>query len=262
MEKYQNIISPISQELEQCKTIYRSACSENNPLLNSILDFIRQKEGKMMRPILTLLCAKLFGDIDTKAVFTAVSYEFFHTATLVHDDVVDESNERRGQPSVNASFNNKRAVLIGDYILSRSLFCLSQADEAKLISVVSQAAGSLADGELLQLASNGRYQNTEDYLRIITNKTAALFRACAESGAIISGACNEDIATMRLFGEYVGICFQIKDDLLDKEIDTEIANQMITKYTELAKSLLDKYPDTLVKQSLLDYVDYVSDRKF
>lgn len=262
MDKLQQIILPISRELDECRAIFRSAYSDDNPLLNTILDFVRKKEGKMMRPILTLLSAKLFGNIDSRAINVATAYEFFHTASLVHDDVVDESDERRGQPSVNSSFNNKRAVLVGDFILSKSLNCIAKANDSRLVDIVSVAAGQLANGELLQLTANGNYKTTDEYIRVITNKTAALFMACAQSGAIVGGASDEDIENMRQFGELVGISFQIKDDLLDEEIDKEFAVQMLDKYTQTALSLLDKYPDSDIRQSLLDYAKYVSSRNY
>ncbi len=262
MEKLQQITLPVSKELEECRKIYRSVSSDDNALLNAVLDFIRKKEGKMMRPALTLLCARLFGNIDARAVNVATAYEFFHVASLVHDDVVDESDERRGQPSVNSSFNNKRAVLVGDYLLSRSLNCLARAQNPRLVEVVSVAAGCLADGELLQLTANGNYKTTGEYLKVITNKTAALFRACAQSGAIVGGACEDDIEVMRQFGEAVGISFQIKDDLLDEEIDKEFAVRMLDEYTQTAKSLLERFPDSEVRQSLSDYVDYVASRNY
>lgn len=262
MEKLEQILQPIKCEFDECKTIYRSAHSDNSPLLNNILDHIHHREGKMMRPILVLLCAKLFGNTGEKAVNVAAAYEFFHTASLVHDDVVDESDERRGQPSVNASFNNKKAVLAGDFILSYCLHYLASANIPRLIDIISVAANCLSSGEILQLSTSGIKRSKEEYIEVIKNKTAALFSACAQSGAIVGGASEEDVEIMRQFGEAVGIGFQIKDDLLDNEIEQEEAAQMVSTYIQTAKSLLEKYPDSEVKQSLLGFVDYVIDRKF
>lgn len=262
MEKLEQILQPIKREFEECKAIYRSAHSDNSPLLNDILEHIHHREGKMMRPILVLLCAKLFGNTDEKAIKVAAAYEFFHTASLVHDDVVDESDERRGQPSVNASYSNKKAVLAGDYILSYCLHFIASAGNPRLVDIISVAANCLSSGELLQLATSGKKRSKEEYIEVIKNKTAALFTACAQSGAVVGGANEEDIEVMRQFGEAVGIGFQIKDDLLDNEIEQEEAAQMVSNYIQTAKSLLDKYPDSEAKQSLLEFVDYVIERKF
>ena len=262
MEKLEQILQPIKQEFDQCKSIYRSAHSEVAPLLNNILELIQKREGKMLRPILLLLCAKLFGNIDRKAINVAAAYEFFHTASLVHDDVVDESDERRGQPSVNSSYNNKRAVLAGDYILSYCLHYIASAGNPRLVDIISVAANSLSSGELLQLSMTGKAKSQEEYIEVIKNKTAALFAACAQSGAVVAGASEEDIEVMRRFGEALGIGFQIKDDLLDEEISLDEASPMLSYYTHTAKSLLSRYPDSTTRQSLEDFVDFVTEREY
>ena len=220
MNQLQNIIQPIAGELDQCRLLFAQSLHHDNQLLDHALSMVREHNGKMMRPILVLLVARLFGDIDERTLNVACAYEAFHTASLVHDDVVDESDERRGQKSVNRDSGNKVAVLVGDYILSNALNYLAQTDCPQLVSIMSDAAKRLADGELLQLYNVGNQEISEQtYFKIISNKTAALFAACAYSSAIICGCEAETADQMRLFGETVGICFQIRDDIFDYKTD-------------------------------------------
>lgn len=176
-----------------------------------------------MRPILTLLSAKLLGEVNENSINTAATFEFFHTASLVHDDVVDESDERRGQTSINRAFGNQVAVLSGDFILANALLCASKTGSTRLVQIVSLAAQELANGELLQL-NNVKNQNiTEEvYFDIIKNKTAALFAACAEAGIMSVSSDEMAMKTMHEFGETVGICFQIRDDIFDYNDDKQI----------------------------------------
>lgn len=176
-----------------------------------------------MRPILTLLSAKLLGEVNENSINTAATFEFFHTASLVHDDVVDESDERRGQTSINRAYGNQIAVLSGDFILANALLCASKTGSTRLVQIVSLAAQELANGELLQL-NNVKNQNiTEEvYFDIIKNKTAALFAACAEAGIMSVSSDEMAMKTMHEFGETVGICFQIRDDIFDYNDDKQI----------------------------------------
>lgn len=212
--------SIVQAELQQCRTLLSELCRHDNPLLGRALTTILSRSGKMMRPILVLLSARLFGGINNDTINVAAAYEAFHTASLVHDDVVDESDERRGQDSLNYAEGNKVAVLVGDYILASALRFLADAHDTKLVDILSSAAQGLSNGELLQLLNISNTDLSETtYYDIIKNKTAVLFSACASSGAITSGAGEEDVENMRLFGEYVGMCFQIKDDIFDNLTD-------------------------------------------
>lgn len=225
------IKSPISEELEDFKELFESSLSSSNLLLNSVIAHIRQKNGKMMRPILVLLSAKLYGNVCPATLHAAVSLELLHTASLVHDDVVDESTERRGQLSVNAIFNNKVAVLSGDFLLATALVQVAMTRNHDIVGVVSALGRDLADGELLQLSnvSNPQFSETV-YFDVIRKKTAVLFAACTKAGALSVGADAEKVELARLFGEYVGLCFQIKDDIFDyfdsKEIGKPTGNDM------------------------------------
>lgn len=210
------IKSPISGELEDFKKLFDSALSSSNLLLNSVIAHIRQKNGKMMRPILVLLAAKLFGKVSPATLHAAVALELLHNASLVHDDVVDESTERRGQLSVNAIFNNKVAVLAGDYLLATALVQVGMTRNLGIIDIVSRLGQDLAEGELLQLSNVGSFHFSEEvYFDVIRKKTAVLFAACTKAGALSVGADDEKAESARLFGEYIGLCFQIKDDIFD-----------------------------------------------
>ncbi len=210
------IKSPIIDELEDFKNLFDHSLSSSNTLLTDVIGHLQQRNGKMMRPILVLLIAKLYGKVSAQTLHAAVSLELLHTASLVHDDVVDESAERRGQLSVNAIFNNKVAVLTGDFLLAT---CLVQASKTKnhgIIDVVSKLGQDLAEGELLQLSNINNTEFSESvYFDVINKKTAALFASCTKAAALSAQVDNEKVELARLFGEYIGICFQIKDDIFD-----------------------------------------------
>ena len=184
-----------------------------------------------MRPILILLMAKNFGAISDVTQNAAVGLELLHTASLVHDDVVDESSERRGQASVNAEYNNKVAVLVGDYILSTALFRVSLTDNQMIIQLLAELGRTLAAGEILQLSNIQNQEISEQvYYQVINQKTAALFEACAKVGALSAGASAEEVEAAAKFGQSIGIIFQIRDDIFDyfdsKEIGKPTGNDM------------------------------------
>lgn len=177
----------------------------------------------MMRPILTLLMAKLFGEINYSALHAALSLELLHTASLVHDDVVDESDKRRGQSSVNAIYNNKVSVLVGDYMLATSLKHSAMTGSIRIVDLVARLGQNLAEGEIIQLTNiNASEFSEEVYYDVIRKKTAALFTASAEAGAVAVNSSDEMVQNARLFGEMIGIAFQIKDDIFDYYSSGEI----------------------------------------
>ncbi len=226
------IKSPIGTELEEFRSLFNSTLSSSNSLLDNAIAHIRQRNGKMMRPILLLLIAKLFDKVRPETLYAAVSLELLHTASLVHDDVVDESTERRGQLSVNAIFNNKVAVLVGDYLLATALVQVSKTRNHAIIDVVSKLGQDLSEGELLQLSNVSNPNFSEEvYFDVIRKKTAALFAACTKSAALSVEVNAERVETARLFGEYIGLCFQIKDDIFDyfdsKDIGKPTGNDML-----------------------------------
>ena len=230
---YLSIIrEPITAELSDFIRMFNHSLEHENGLLQQALDHIRQRAGKRMRPILILLMARNYGSVTDVTLHAAVGLELLHTASLVHDDVVDESRERRGQESVNALYDNKVAVLVGDYILSTALLSVSYTHSEKIVRYLAELGRTLSDGEILQLSSidNGEISE-ETYYNIIKNKTAALFEACSAIGALSAGASDEDVERAKLFGRQLGIIFQIRDDIFDyyndeKEIGKPTGNDM------------------------------------
>ena len=216
MDSLSLIQSPIALELEDFKKTFDASMNSSNALLNSALDHILRKNGKMMRPILLLLTARLFGSISKEAIHAAASLELLHTASLVHDDVVDESTERRGQLSVNAIFNNKVSVLVGDFLLATSLVHSAKTTNCAIIEVIARLGQDLADGEILQLSNITNPEFSElVYFDVIRKKTAALFSSCTRAAALSTHADDKQVELAHLFGEYIGISFQIKDDIFD-----------------------------------------------
>ena len=226
------IKQPIVQDLNDFVELFNASLTHSDGLLGSALSHIRQRGGKRMRPILILLMAQNFGRVSQVTQNAAVGLELLHTASLVHDDVVDESSERRGQASVNATYDNKVAVLVGDYILSSALLRVSMTDNQKIIQLLAELGRTLAAGEILQLSNIQNQEISEDvYYQIINNKTAALFEACSKIGALSAGATDEEIAAAAKFGQNIGIIFQIRDDIFDyfdsKEIGKPTGNDMV-----------------------------------
>ena len=207
---------PIEHDLTLFNDMFTKSLTHTDELLESALSHIRQTRGKLMRPMLTLLIAKNFGTVNAVTLNAALGLELLHTASLVHDDVVDESDERRGHPSVNASFNNKVAVLVGDYILSTSLLHVSKTSDDRIVEQLACLGRTLAAGEILQLSNIQNHDFSEDvYYQVIKKKTAALFESCAILGALSAGASDEMVKKASLFGQYLGIMFQIRDDIFD-----------------------------------------------
>ena len=216
MSALENIQQPIAREMEAFEDYFKSAMRSENMLLNKITHYIIKRKGKQMRPMFVFLSSKVCGEI-TPSTYTAASLiELLHTATLVHDDVVDVANTRRGFFSINALWKNKIAVLVGDYLLSRGLLMSVDKGEFQLLRIVSNAVKEISEGELLQQEKSRLLDITEEvYYDIISQKTASLIAACCKSGASAAGASEEDVNRMCEFGLNVGMAFQIKDDLLD-----------------------------------------------
>lgn len=214
---YLSIIKePISSELADFIALFNQSLSHTDGMLSQVLDHIRQRAGKRMRPMLILLMAKNFGQITSATQHAAVGLELLHTASLVHDDVVDESTERRGQASVNKVFDNKVAVLVGDYILSTALLQVSFTHSEEIVRYLAELGRTLSNGEILQLSNIQNQEISENvYYQVIKQKTAALFEACAALGALSAGADEANIESARRFGQNLGIIFQIRDDIFD-----------------------------------------------
>lgn len=211
-----NFRSVIQTEFKQFEAVFAEILQSDNPLLSEVLDYVYTKRGKQLRPIMVLLSAGLCRGITDKTIQTAVSLELMHTASLMHDDVVDDTPIRRGDKAIHEKWNNKIAILVGDFMLSKSIELLSSVRNTTILNIVSNMCASLTSGELLQLhAGESMWIDEEQYLQVIKHKTAHLFSACSEAGAVSAGATNRQQNAMRQFGMYLGLCFQLKDDVFD-----------------------------------------------
>ncbi|MDJ0645309.1 MAG: polyprenyl synthetase family protein [Flavobacteriaceae bacterium] len=324
MKVVEHIKSPIQKEMELFEQKFKESMISNVPLLNRITHFIIRRKGKQMRPMFVFLVAKMVsnGNFKEKTYRGAALIELIHTGSLVHDDVVDDSNQRRGFFSINALWKNKIAVLVGDYLFSKSLLLSIDHDDFDLLKLVSIALKEITEGELLQIEKARQLDITEAiYFEIIRQKTATLIAACCGIGAASVEAPKEEIQRMRKFGELIGIAFQIKDDLFDyteekigKPTGIDIKERKMTlpliytlnnssskekrwlvnsvknrnkdkkrvkeviafvkqnggieytvskmnEYKVKALEILDQYPDSEYKNSLIEMVNYVIDRK-
>ncbi|MCP4521122.1 MAG: polyprenyl synthetase family protein [Cytophagales bacterium] len=211
----------IKEEMKEFETRFQESLkAKGGRLINSITAHIVKRKGKQMRPMYVFLIANLCGGVKQETYRGAQLVELLHTATLLHDDVVDEANYRRGFFSVNALWKNKTAILVGDFLLSKGLLLSIDNDDFNLLKIVSNAVREMSEGELLQIEKARKLDITEDiYFEVIRQKTASLLASCCAVGAASSGASAEDIEKMRLFGEKVGLAFQMKDDLFDYGMD-------------------------------------------
>lgn len=215
MLSVKEIMAPIDSEMNEFEVRFRESMKSKVPLLDKITHYIIRRKGKQMRPMFIFLTAKMLGEMNDKAYDAASLVELLHTASLVHDDVVDDANERRGFFSVNALWKNKIAVLVGDFMLSRVLLLSIEKNNVRLLEIVARAVREMSEGELLQIEKARRLDITEEvYFDVIRQKTASLIATCCESGAV--AVDREDMApSMRKFGELVGLAFQVKDDIFD-----------------------------------------------
>jgi octaprenyl-diphosphate synthase len=210
------ISKPIQGELEEFRKKFRTAIKSRVALVDLISKYILRQKGKKIRPILVLLSAKLCGEINSRTYIAATLVEMLHTATLLHDDVVDDAKVRRGVASINAVWKNKIAVLMGDYLLSRGLLHALENDEFNFLKITSKAVKRMSEGELLQIQKNRKMNlDEETYFKIIADKTASLLAACCELGAASTSKNSGHVLSLAEFGENAGIAFQLRDDLLD-----------------------------------------------
>ncbi|KPH15107.1 polyprenyl synthetase family protein [Chryseobacterium sp. ERMR1:04] len=320
----EEIKQPINEEMKLFEQKFYESMQSKVPLLDKVTRFIVTTKGKQMRPMFVFLCAKLIGDVNEKTFRGASMIELIHTATLVHDDVVDESFKRRNFFSINALWKNKIAVLVGDYLLSKSVLLSTDHKDYDLLAVISRTIREMSEGELLQLEKARKLDITEDvYYEIIRQKTATLIAACCEIGVLSNNADEVLAKKMQDFGTYTGMAFQIKDDLFDylssnvigKPVGIDIKEQKMTlpliytltianekdkkyyfntikrynndqkrvkeliafvkssggleysvkimkEFQQKAKDILNEFPDTEVRRSLHNMLDYVIERKF
>jgi len=224
------IKAPVAAELEQFREAFRKTLYSDNPLLEQAVEHLLKAPGKQLRPLLVLLAARMVGEVNEKVIRVALALEMLHTASLVHDDVVDESDRRRGLPSVNALLSNQVAVLAGDFVLSKALECAAETEDVRVVHYIAQLGQSLANGELLQLDSQDSEVLSEAvYFDIIGRKTASLFSLCARLGAMMAGGTEAEAERLAQYGKLIGICFQLRDDVFDygtAEVGKPLGNDM------------------------------------
>lgn len=210
------IISPIEKELAEFQKQFSGSMKSKVALIDLITKYILKQKGKKIRPVLVLLSAKLCGSVNQRTYIAANLVELLHTATLVHDDVVDDAKKRRGLASINAVWKNKAAVLIGDFLLSKGLLVSLDNGEFEFLQTTSEAVRRMSEGELLQIQKARNFDATEDtYFRVISDKTASLIKTCCKLGALSSTKDAGKIEALSVYGENLGIAFQLRDDLLD-----------------------------------------------
>lgn len=214
------IISPISDHIRIFRDFFKKEIDTDVFLLNQIIHYLLRQKGKEIRPTLVFMTARMFGDIDRRSYVAATMIELLHTATLIHDDVVDEADKRRGFASINKLWKNKAGVLLGDFLLSKGLLIALDNEEYHLLQILSEAVKKMSEGELRQLKTAKLFNMTEErYFQIISEKTASLISACCQCGAVATTDDQEVITKMKEVGLKIGIAFQIKDDLFDYGLD-------------------------------------------
>lgn len=212
----EQIAQPVQRELDRCEVFYRESLTTNVPLLREVIQHILKQKGKQLRPLLITLSAAMHGEINERVYLSSAAIEMLHTATLVHDDVVDNAEERRGLKSINALWRSKVAVLVGDYFLAQALMLITSKQAFDLLEIMTLPIKRMSEGELLQIEKSRSMDTTEEaYFEIINKKTAVLIAACAAIGAKAVEADDETVEKMRQVGEALGIAFQIRDDVFD-----------------------------------------------
>ena len=262
MKELEHIIEPIRDELAQFEVFFEQTMKAETEPMDDIMRYVQESRGKRLRPILVLLSAKLLGEVNERTLRAATFVEMMHSATLIHDDVVDDADERRGKASVKAQFGNHSAVLAGDYLLAKAMLLLSQPDEYNILQEMLRTAAAMSEGELMQGASvvrpNGR--TTDAYLDIIIRKTATLLRACCVVGAFSVNATHEQVQQMADFGLNFGILFQLRDDMLDGE-NVEQAKALLPVYYEKTMKALEGFPPSETTEALRDLTVFCAERE-
>ena len=216
MASLTDIRKPVEAEWKRYERLMQESMQADDKLQQTVLRYITARSGKQLRPLLVLLCAQLCNPITDKTLRAAVALEMLHNASLVHDDVVDSSDTRRGQPAVHMQWSNKVAILTGDYMLAKVIGLVAEVRNIRILEIVSQLGRNLSSGEMLQLhVGQSMWIDEARYLKVIDQKTAQLFQACAEAGAESAGCTPRQRAALREFGRLLGLCFQIKDDIFD-----------------------------------------------
>ena len=278
MKNLSHIIFPIVSELTQFEAFFEKTLNAETKPMDNIMHYVLDSRGKRLRPILVLLGAKLFGEVNEQTLRAATFVEMVHNATLIHDDVVDDDNQRRGQASVKAQFGNLSAVLAGDYLLAKAMLLLAQPNDYAILQEMLSTTAAMSEGELMQSTrslspSKGRDKKVEssidrpfdklrdlDYLNIITRKTAMLMRSCCASGALSVNASPEQVQQIADFGLNFGILFQLRDDILDTE-NVAQAQILLPIYYEKTLKALEGFPPSEIVEALRDLTSFCANRE-
>ena len=253
MKSLEQIIEPITAELQQFEIFFDKTLKADTEPMDSIMRYVLDTRGKQLRPILVLLGAKMFGEINEQTLRAATFVEMVHSATLIHDDVVDDSDSRRKKASVKARFSKLSAVLAGDYLLAKAMLLLAHPDDYAILHEMLRTTAAMSEGELMQ------NQNQSNYIDIITLKTALLMRSCCAAGALSVNASPEQVQQMTDFGLNFGILFQLRDDILDGE-NTEQAKALLPTYYEKAMTTLDGFLSSEIVDTLRDLTVFCAER--
>ena len=277
MKNLNDIIHPIAVELAQFEAFFEQTMKAETEPMNSIMHYVLDSKGKRMRPILVLLGAKLFGEINEQTLRAATFVEMVHSATLIHDDVVDNANQRRGKASVKAEFGNLSAVLAGDYLLAKAMLLLSHPIDHAILREMLITTAAMSEGELIQGSVGLSYHGcrsdanpqtrlpqcdspTAQYLDIITRKTALLMRSCCAAGALSVSASPEQVQQISDFGLNFGILFQLRDDLIDGE-NMEHARTLLPTYYNITLKALEGFPPSEIAAALRDLTVFCAERE-
>ena len=287
MKELEHIIEPIRAELTRFEVFFEQTMKAETEPMDDIMRYVQESRGKRLRPILVLLSAKLLGEVNERTLRAATFVEMMHSATLIHDDVVDDADQRRGKASVKAQFGNHSAVLAGDYLLAKAILLLSHPSDSPLLNEMLRTAAAMSEGELMQNASRslslrplrplegskGRDKKVEssigrpfdklrdlNYLDIITRKTATLLRSCCVAGALSVDATQEQVQQMADFGINFGILFQLRDDMLDGE-NVEQAQALLPVYYEKTMKVLEGFEPSEITEALRDLTVFCAERE-
>lgn len=262
------ISAPIKGELGEFQKIFSGSLKSNVALVDLITKYILKQKGKKVRPILVLLSAKLCGKISSRSYVAATLVELLHTATLIHDDVVDEAKTRRGLASINAVWKNKAAVLLGDFLLSKGLLVSLDNNEFEFLKATSEAVRRMSEGELLQIQKARNFDATEEtYFRVISDKTASLIKTCCKIGALSTTTDKAKIENMSVYGENLGMAFQLRDDLLDytgrkKLLGKDTGNDLKEKKFTLPLLVALRNAPTKRSKEIMKLIKSESNKKF
>ena len=248
-----HIISPIAAELNQFEAFFGQTLRAETEPMDSIMRYVLDTRGKRLRPVLVLLGAKMFGEVNERTLRAATFVEMVHSATLIHDDVVDDSDSRRKKASVKARFSNLSAVLAGDFLLAKAMLLLAHPDDYAILQEMLRTTAAMSEGELMQ------NQNQSNYIDIITRKTAMLMRSCCAAGALSVNASPEQVQQIADFGLNFGILFQLRDDILDGE-NTEQAKTLLPTYYEKTMKTLKGFAPSEIVDTLRDLTVFCAER--